>query len=52
MLAASLGEAREQNLRSSVAEVEHALAGNPRRDALLEEFHSLGTIRPGRGAVA
>lgn len=46
MLAASLGANREQNLRASVLEVEHALADNPRRDVLLEEFHSLGTVRP------
>ncbi len=42
----SLGANRDQNLRASAREVEHALAGNPRRDALLEEFHSLGSVRP------
>jgi hypothetical protein len=46
MLAASLGAIREQNLRASAREVEYALAGDPRRDALLEEFHSLGSVRP------
>jgi hypothetical protein len=46
MLAASLGANREQNLRASAREVEHALSDNPRRDDLLEEFHSLGTVRP------
>ncbi|MGZ8761996.1 MAG: hypothetical protein ACXW2Y_01580 [Acidimicrobiia bacterium] len=46
MLAASLGANREQNLRASAREVEFALADNTRRDALLEEFHSLGTVRP------
>ena len=46
MLSASLGVNREQNLRTAVREVEHALAGNPRRDDLLEEFHSLCTVRP------
>jgi hypothetical protein len=49
MLAASLGANREQNLRTSVTEVEHALADHARRDAVLEEFHSLGTVRPGTG---
>jgi len=51
MLAASLGANREQNLRTSVREVEHALAGNARRAALLEEFHSLGTVRPDSSVV-
>ena len=51
MLAASLGANREQNLRTSVREVEHALAGNARRAALLEEFHSLGTVHPDSSVV-
>jgi hypothetical protein len=46
MLEASLGSNRDANLRASVREVEYALANDPRRDALLEEFHSLGTVRP------
>ena len=46
MLETSLGAGREQNLRTSAREVEFALADHPRRDALLEEFHSLGTVRP------
>jgi hypothetical protein len=44
--AESLGVRREQNLRLTLREVEHALEGHPRRDDLLEEFHSLGSIRP------
>lgn len=42
----SLGIRRQQNLALTLREVEHALAGHPRRDDVLEEFHSLGTIRP------
>ena len=42
----SLGERREQNLRITLREVEHALDGNPRKADLLEEFHALGTVRP------
>ncbi len=49
MLAASLGANREQNLRASVSEVEHALVDHPRRNGMLEEFHSLGTVRPDTG---
>ncbi len=45
-LAESLGPRREQTLTLTLREVEHALDGNPRRDALLEEFHEHGTIRP------
>jgi hypothetical protein len=45
-LADSLGPRREQNLTLTLREVEHALERNPRRDALLEEFHAHGTIRP------
>jgi hypothetical protein len=45
-LAQSLGPRREQTLTLTLREVEHALDGNPRRDALLEEFHAHGTIRP------
>jgi hypothetical protein len=50
-LAASLGPNREQTLRTSVGEVEHALAGNPRRRDILAEFHSLGSVHP-EGAAA
>ncbi len=45
-LDASLGANREQNLRASAREVEFALGEHGRRDALLEEFHSLGNVRP------
>jgi hypothetical protein len=45
-LAESLGVRREGFLRSTVAELEHALDGHPRRRDILEEFHSLGSIRP------
>ncbi|HVF74160.1 MAG TPA: hypothetical protein VM938_03865 [Acidimicrobiales bacterium] len=44
--AESLGPRRNQNLALTLREVEHALDGHPRRDDSLEEFHSLGTIRP------
>ncbi|HZJ28095.1 MAG TPA: hypothetical protein VFF40_13965 [Acidimicrobiia bacterium] len=50
-MAASLGPNREQGLRTSLREVEFALVGHPRGDDLLEEFHTLGSIRPTR-AVA
>ena len=42
----SLGVRREQNLALTIAEVEHALDGNPKKADVLEEFHHLGTIRP------
>jgi hypothetical protein len=45
-LAESLGPRREQNLTLTLREVEHALDGSPRRDALLEGFHAHGSIRP------
>lgn len=45
-IASSLGERREQNLKLTLREVEHALEGNPRRDDILEGFHALGSIRP------
>ncbi len=38
----SLGVNRENFLRTAMAEVEHALAGHPRRDDILEEFRALG----------
>ena len=36
----SLGANRENFVRTAMAEVEHALAGNPRRSELLEGFHA------------
>jgi hypothetical protein len=42
----SLGERRDQNLKLTLREVEHALKGNKRRDDILEQFHGLGSIRP------
>ncbi|HZN15729.1 MAG TPA: hypothetical protein VFB78_15785 [Acidimicrobiales bacterium] len=44
--AESLGPRREQGLAVTLREIEHALDGNARADEILEEFHSLGTIRP------
>lgn len=44
--AESLGGRREQNLKLTLREVEHALEGNPRRAEILEQFHALGSIRP------
>jgi hypothetical protein len=38
----SLGANRDNFVRTATAEVEHALAGNPRRDHLLEGFRALG----------
>jgi hypothetical protein len=45
-LADSLGPRREQNLKLTLREVEHALDAHPKRDTLLEEFHEHGSIRP------
>jgi hypothetical protein len=45
-LAESLGPRREQNLKITLREVEHALDAHPRRDAVLEGFHAHGSIRP------
>jgi hypothetical protein len=45
-LADSLGLRREQNLKLTLREVEHALDAHPKRDTLLEEFHEHGSIRP------
>jgi hypothetical protein len=50
-LADSLGSRREQFLRQTLGEVEYSLSGNPRRDAILEEFHALGSVRPSREGV-
>lgn len=46
-LADSLGERREASLRTTLSEITRALDGHPRRAALLEEFHALGSISPG-----
>jgi hypothetical protein len=42
----SLGARREQTLKVTLGEVEHALEGNARRADILEGFHALGSIRP------
>jgi hypothetical protein len=42
-LAQSLGENRDNFVKSQTAEVEHALATHPRRAEVLEGFHSLGS---------
>lgn len=42
----SLGVRRKEMLRVTLSEVEHALAGHRAADAILEEFHSAGSIRP------
>jgi hypothetical protein len=44
-LAQSLGPNREQFRKTMVGEIEHALAGNPRRDAIMEGFHAFDTER-------
>jgi hypothetical protein len=43
----SLGTRRQEMLRVTLGEVEHALAGHARRDEVLESFHAAGSIRPG-----
>ena len=45
-LSESLGNRRDSFLATTLAELDHALDGNPRRADLVEEFHSLGSIRP------
>ena len=40
----SLGANRDNFVRTALAEVEHALEGNPRRSDILEGFHALGTV--------
>jgi hypothetical protein len=45
-VAESLGIRREQNLKLTVREVEHALSSRANGDDILEQFHSLGSIRP------
>lgn len=42
----SLGIRREQNLKLTLREVEHAIEGRGDRDDVLEQFHALGSIRP------
>jgi hypothetical protein len=50
-MADSLGVRREATLDVTVAEVDHAVAGRPRGAEILEEFHTLGDVRPGRDGV-
>ena len=45
-LGESLGNRRDAFLATTLAELDHALDGNPRRADLVEEFHALGSIRP------
>lgn len=45
-VAESLGVRRQEGLRVTLGELEHALSGRSNGADLLEEFHSLGTIRP------
>jgi hypothetical protein len=40
----SLGANRDNFVRQAMGEVEHALAGNPRRSDILEGFHALGPV--------
>ena len=42
----SLGERREQNIKLTINEVEHALTGRKDGKDILAEFHTLGTIDP------
>src|SRR5262249_26041327 len=42
-LAQSLGPNRENFVKTAITEVQHALASHPRRAAILEEFHAIGT---------
>lgn len=42
----SLGVRREQGLKLALAEVEHALEGNPRKADILARFHDLADVRP------
>lgn len=45
-LGESLGVRRDEALRLTLREIDHALEGNRRAAALLDEFHSLGDLRP------
>jgi hypothetical protein len=42
----SFGARRDQMLAQTLGEIDYALEGNPRKDEILERFHSLGTVRP------
>jgi hypothetical protein len=46
-VAESLGTRRRQILAVTLAEVEHALDSNSKRDEIIEGFHARGTVRPG-----
>jgi hypothetical protein len=46
-LAQSLGQNRRENRAMQLRALEAELENHPRRDALLEEFHALGDVRPG-----
>lgn len=46
LLEQSLGVRLQQNRELTLSEIKHALAGRSDADDLLEEFHSLGSIRP------
>ena len=41
----TLGPNRENFVRTATNELEHALAGNARRDEVLDGFHALGSDR-------
>jgi hypothetical protein len=45
LLGESLGARRTAFVKTALGEVEFALEGNPRRDDILEEFHSLGSAQ-------
>ena len=51
-VANSLGARRDQLIRQTVAEVEHALVGHPRRHDVLDRFHDLGTEPAPTGSPA
>jgi hypothetical protein len=42
-LAESLGTRRESFVKTAIAELEHALDGNPRRNDILDRYHALGS---------
>jgi hypothetical protein len=46
LLADSLGARRNALLKTTLAEVEHALHGNRRHDEILDGFHAHGSVRP------
>lgn len=45
----SLGARRGSFIAGVVSDLDRALDGHGRRDAILEEFHALGSFRPGTG---